>query len=482
MHSLLELGRVLPHTLVQARLGDRDGKLGGHFLGDADLLGLELPHRAPEAQGPNELAAGDHGHHHVDVDTRAEEGLSLGAPRQGVDIDHLQLTTPQHIHVAHQRQGKANAGPGPDAATAGRGQPLDLAGLPVEEVHDGAGHPEQLAQTRNYRGRESDGGLLGDHRQVDLVQQLEPLGVLRKRCLGGLQVRHVDRHDEDRAPPRERHGMRDDVDRYYAATLRPVPPDPGMPHRARGEVGHDRLELGHVLRRPDVDETHAEELRARVAVVFDRRRIHLQEGKRVQIVDPHGERIVSEEEAEIRRTLLERLPGAPPLSLALLKGGGHLVEGVGQLSELACIGQTSARTQIAGAETSCRLEQRANSPEDEEIAAQPHGGEDEQARHDEPENVAPECSIGLREGDGGRNADGDVQIPRVARHRQAVEGVQSSLSIESPGLGCPLLASRQHRPHERHIRYGFADPRLRGRVAGKHHAVPIEDGEHGSCR
>jgi len=37
------------------------------------------------------------------VDTRAEEGLRLGAPRQGVDIDHLQLTTPQHIHVAQQR-------------------------------------------------------------------------------------------------------------------------------------------------------------------------------------------------------------------------------------------------------------------------------------------------------------------------------------------------------------------------------------------
>ena len=40
-------------------------KLGGHLRRDPDLLQWELPGLASEADGSDELAAGDHRHHHV---------------------------------------------------------------------------------------------------------------------------------------------------------------------------------------------------------------------------------------------------------------------------------------------------------------------------------------------------------------------------------------------------------------------------------
>ena len=49
-HALLELFGIALHLLVEARLGDGDGQLGGRLLRDLDLLVGELSARAAEAQ------------------------------------------------------------------------------------------------------------------------------------------------------------------------------------------------------------------------------------------------------------------------------------------------------------------------------------------------------------------------------------------------------------------------------------------------
>ena len=80
LHPLFEFLRLLLDPLVESRLRDRDGQLGGRFLRDADLLGWELSGRSAEAQPADELAPRNHGHHHVHVDARGEQGLRVGAP------------------------------------------------------------------------------------------------------------------------------------------------------------------------------------------------------------------------------------------------------------------------------------------------------------------------------------------------------------------------------------------------------------------
>ena len=197
------------------------------------------------------------------MDARGEQGLRLGAAGERGDVDHLQLPPPQGVHIAHELERKADAGPATDATAPGRRQPLHFAGRQVEEVHDRARDPEQGPQPLQGRLGDLHGRRRGDDRPVDLVQDAEPLGVLGERRLAPLQLRHVGRHDQRRAPPGKDHGVRDDVHVDHPAVLQPMPPRTRVPSGLvghRGQRRHDVLEPVHVLGGPDVADPHAEKL------------------------------------------------------------------------------------------------------------------------------------------------------------------------------------------------------------------------------
>src|SRR5262249_28652761 len=77
-------------------------------------------------------------------------------------------------------------------------------------------------------------------------------------------------------------------------------------------IGHRRQcrdgvpEPLEILRGPDVADPHAEEFLARVAVLRDRGGVDLEEGERLYVIDPQGERIVGEQQSEARLALPER--------------------------------------------------------------------------------------------------------------------------------------------------------------------------------
>jgi hypothetical protein len=75
-----------------------------------------------------------------------------------------------------------------DSAAPGRRQPLYLAGLEVEDVHDGPRDPEQIPQGLHDGLGDRHRSLLGDHRLVDLVQDPQTLGVLSERLLRRLEL------------------------------------------------------------------------------------------------------------------------------------------------------------------------------------------------------------------------------------------------------------------------------------------------------
>ena len=131
---------------MEACLRDGDRELRGHFLSDAHLLRREpLAPVSAEADGTDELAADDHRDDHVLMDTRGEQSLRLGARRECVDIDDLRLAPAQGLQVSGQSQRIADPGPAIDAPTSDRRQPLDLAGLQIEQVHDRARETEQVS-------------------------------------------------------------------------------------------------------------------------------------------------------------------------------------------------------------------------------------------------------------------------------------------------------------------------------------------------
>ena len=106
------------------------------------------------------------------------------------------------------------------------------------------------------------------------------------------------------ARPLEVEAMRGDVDLDRPPVFQDVTPR----HRAVVQRGGDR---DLVEKRPDVvggtdlGDAHRQELVARVAVVLDRRRVHLEEAKVVQVEDPHRLRVLQEELAEARFLLAQ---------------------------------------------------------------------------------------------------------------------------------------------------------------------------------
>src|SRR5213083_1160279 len=154
----------------------------------------------------------------------------------------------------------------PEASPAApdRRQPLHLAGLQVEHVHDGPWYTEQVAQLREHRRGDRRGLLRGDDRPVDLVEDFEPLRVFGERDLGLLQLRDVGRHDERRAPTLELEGVRRDIDGSDATVFQSMAPGPRvsshLPGRRRPESRHGVREPWHLLLRADVGDAHAKKL------------------------------------------------------------------------------------------------------------------------------------------------------------------------------------------------------------------------------
>ena len=132
------------------------------------------------------------GRYDVNMHARGAERLRLRGRREAVHIHDLGLAPAQTGQVPGQIQRIANAGPQVHAVAPHRGEPLHFAGLPVEQVNDGAGHAQQIAQPPEHRLGDRNRGGLGDDRAIDLVQDPEALGVLGQLLLGP-RVRQGDR-------------------------------------------------------------------------------------------------------------------------------------------------------------------------------------------------------------------------------------------------------------------------------------------------
>ena len=100
--------------------------------------------------------------------------MSVAGKRGGVD--HLELPPSQALQVPHEPQRKANARADVEVAASDRSQPLDFAGVEIEEIHDGAWHAEQVAQPREDRLGDLRRRLGGDQRSIDLMEESQPFG------------------------------------------------------------------------------------------------------------------------------------------------------------------------------------------------------------------------------------------------------------------------------------------------------------------
>ena len=101
----------------------------------------------------------------------------------------MRLASFERFDVAHQPYRVAHARADVSAAAARRRQPLDFASREVENVHDRARYAEHFAQRLNRRARDRLGRLLGSDRAIDLVQDLQALGMLAV-CLDEAPIEH----------------------------------------------------------------------------------------------------------------------------------------------------------------------------------------------------------------------------------------------------------------------------------------------------
>ena len=109
-------------------------------------------------------------------------------------------------------------------------------------------------------------------------------------------LRHVVQEGEPGAPREDRDLGRQDLRVEDGPVLLAVPPDPDHPVRGL-EAPQGLPEARDILLRPDVPEGHREELGSRVAVLLDRRVVHVEESKGFEVENPHRERILLEQES-----------------------------------------------------------------------------------------------------------------------------------------------------------------------------------------
>ena len=140
------------------------------------------------------------------------------------------------------------------------------------------------------------------------IREQRPVREIRERVvecpvpqlpLEAIAFGHVLDRGQHRGAALEVESVRSDVDLDGPAVFQNVTPR----HRAvmqRGRDG-DLFEKGpDVVGRTDIGHTHRQELFARVPVVLDRCRVHLEEVQVFQVEDPHRLRVLQEELAEAR--------------------------------------------------------------------------------------------------------------------------------------------------------------------------------------
>ena len=93
VHAQLKLIGMALDALIEPRLADRDRELGSYLARDAHLLVGKRARFAAEADCSDQLAAGDHGHHHVNANARGEQRVDFRPPRQCMGVDHLRLAS-----------------------------------------------------------------------------------------------------------------------------------------------------------------------------------------------------------------------------------------------------------------------------------------------------------------------------------------------------------------------------------------------------
>ena len=106
-------------------------------------------------------------------------------------------------------------------------------------------------------------------------------------------LRHVVQEGEPGAPREDRDLGRQDLRVEDGPVLLAVPPDSDHPVRGR-ESPQGLPEARDILLRPEVPEGHRQELGSRVAVLLDRRVVHVEESKGFEVENPHRERILLE--------------------------------------------------------------------------------------------------------------------------------------------------------------------------------------------
>ncbi len=270
------------------RLALREGELGALLLGDveveaadADDAAVLVADRELDDEGPLELRGGGHAHlrHH---------GLA-GLDDLAVEIVDERGIGGLGIDVADGLADELRAGDVEDAL-----------GLAVVEQVAALGVLD-----------------IGDERRV-LHDRLEARFGGAQGGLGPHLLRDVVGGDEDGTAAAELHGGRADIDVDDRSRLQAMAPGADIAQAGRA-VGDQVHQPRHVLRRADVGDAHGQELVAAVAVVLQRGLVDLEEGERAEVVEPHGRRVLVEQEAEARlfldaggRTFVRRRAAAGP--------------------------------------------------------------------------------------------------------------------------------------------------------------------------
>ena len=81
LHSAFEFLCLALDARMESGLRDGNGKLHCRLLRNADLFGGKRPRCTAEAQRADQLTAHDHGHHHVLLNPRGEQGVHFWAWR-----------------------------------------------------------------------------------------------------------------------------------------------------------------------------------------------------------------------------------------------------------------------------------------------------------------------------------------------------------------------------------------------------------------
>ncbi len=142
-----------------------------------------------------------------------------------------------------------------------------------------------------------------DAGEVPLEEEAISLFRFSKVLFGPLAVGDVVGDDEDRPPATDVDRVRHDLHVDDSLVAQPVSPC------ARGLKVVDLTastklnqlpDARDILGRANVGDAHGKELFARVAIVRDGRRIHVEKDERLGVIDPHRARILREQQAKAR--------------------------------------------------------------------------------------------------------------------------------------------------------------------------------------